>query len=227
MKIELLEKRHIQEATNVIATAFVEKEPLTSYLEVPLSSYKKICKKMVIEAIQQKLSWVATKEDEVVAVILCRKAEKPLLNKQEAIHLCPQVAPIFQLLTELEEQSEEFLQLSKENLIYFDMGACHPNWMGKGIMSAINMLCSHALNLAAENQSNIVTACTNKISTKLWTRQYQAVQLNEIHYDSFSYQETYPFAGIVSSTAAQLLYISTSHILEGLAKQKRRSQVQV
>ncbi|MGQ4288773.1 hypothetical protein ACS4JF_30245 [Bacillus thuringiensis] len=227
MKIELLEQKHIQEATDVIATAFVKNEPLTSYLEVPLHSYKKICEKMVMEAIQQKLSWVATKEDEMVAVILCRKAEKPLLNKQEAIHLCPQVAPIFQLLTELEEQSEEFLQLSKENLIYFDMGACHPNWMGKGIMSAINMLCSHALTLAAEKQSDIVTSCTNKISTKLWTRQYQAVQLNEIHYDSFSYQETYPFAGIVSSTAAQLLYIPTSHILEGLVKQKRRSQVQV
>ncbi|HDR4948853.1 TPA: hypothetical protein QCR51_005473 [Bacillus cereus] len=227
MKIELLEKKHIKDATDVIATAFVENEPLTSYLEVPLPSYKKICEKMVIEAIQQKLSWVATKEDEVVAVILCRKADNPLLNKQEAIHLCPQVAPIFQLLTELEEQSEEFLQLSKENLIYFDMGACHPNWMGKGIISAIHMLCSHALTLAAEKQSNIVTACTNKISTKLWTRQYQAVQLNEIYYDSFSYQETYPFAGMVSSTAAQLLYIPTSHILEGLAKQKRRSQVQV
>ncbi|MFZ7807507.1 hypothetical protein ACO1D2_24535 [Bacillus thuringiensis] len=227
MKIELLEKKHIQEAANVIATAFVENEPLTSYLEVPLSSYKKICKKMVVEAIQQKLSWVAMKEDEMVAVILCRKAEKPLLNKQEAIQLCPQVAPIFQLLTELEEQSVEFLNLSKENLIYFDMGACHPNWMGKGIISAINMLCLHALTLAAENQSHIITACTNKISTKLWTRQYQAVQLNEIHYESFCYQERYPFAGITTSAAAQLLYIPNSRILEGIAKQKRRSQVQI
>ncbi|PEO80824.1 hypothetical protein [Bacillus toyonensis] len=208
MKIELLEKKHIQEATDLIATAFVQNEPLVSYIQVPLFSYKKIC-------------------EEMVAVILCRKAERPLIDKQTAIQICPPVAPILQLLADLEEKSAEFLQLPKGNLIYFDMGACHPKWMGKGITSAINMLISHTLTLMAENQSNIITACTNKISNKLWTRQYQAIQLNEIVYDSFGYQDNYPFAGITSSTAAQLLYMPTTHIIEGLAKQKRRSHTRI
>ncbi|MGG5757909.1 hypothetical protein ACQ3VF_19190 [Bacillus toyonensis] len=227
MKIELLEKKHINEATDLIATAFVQNEPLVSYIQVPLFSYKKICEEMVDRAIQQKMSWIAMKDDEMVAVILCRKAESPLIDKQTAIQICPPVAPILQLLADLEGKSSEFLQLPKENLIYFDMGACHPKWMGKGIMSAINMLISHALTLMAENQSNIITACTNKISNKIWTRQYQAIQLNEIVYDSFCYQDNYPFAGITSSTAAQLLYMPTAHIIEGLAKQKRRSHTRV
>lgn len=118
--------------------------------------------------------------------------------------------PIFQLLDTLETESIEFSHLDKEKLVYLDMGACHPDWMGSGI---ITTLLSHAIQEISKKDFDFIAACTNKISQKILKKLYTTFEMNEIVYSKFLYKENYPFANTTTSLAAQLLYIPQSQFV--------------
>lgn len=210
MNIEILGTQHVKDAAAIITHSFVNYEPLVSNLQIPSTSFNRMCEVMVAEAASQSLSFVAIKNSQMVGAVLVRKANQPLIDKKRAIEICPQMEPIFQLLDKLETDSMEFSYLDKENLVYLDMGGCHPDWMGKGVA---NSLTAHAVQeLALTKKLDMVAACTNKITQGMFTKQYQAFQLNKIVYNEFLYEGAHPFSKLSSSLMAQLLHIPQSHI---------------
>ncbi|MEI4801616.1 MULTISPECIES: hypothetical protein [unclassified Bacillus (in: firmicutes)] len=211
MNIEMLGTQHIKDAAALIAQSFANSEPLVSGLQIPFASFNKMCEEMVSQAASQSMSFVAMENFQMIGVILVRKANQPLIDKEKAAEVCPQIEPIFQLLDALEVNSIEFSQLDKENLVYLDMGACHPEWMGNGVVTT---LLSHVVQeIVLKRNFDMVAACTNKISQQILKKRYTPFQINEIVYGDFLYQGMYPFSNITSTLSAQLLYIPQSQIV--------------
>lgn len=211
MHIEILGTQHIKDAATLIAQSFVNGEPLVSGLQIPFASFNEMCEEMVRQAVSQSMSFVAMENFQVIGVLLVRKVTQPLIDKETATEICPQMDQVFQLLDALEVNSMEFSQLDKENLVYLDMGACHPDRMGSGVVTA---LISHAVQeIALKRNFDIVAACTNKISQQILKKRYKPFQINEIVYSDFLYQGMYPFSHITSSLTAQLLYIPQSQLV--------------
>lgn len=211
MNIEILGTQHIKDAATLIAQSFVNGEPLVNGLQIPFASFNKMCEEMVSQAVFQSMSFVAMENFQMIGVLLVRKANQPLIDKEKVNEICPQMDSIFQLLDTLEVNSIEFSHLHKENLVYLDMGACHPDWMGNGVVTA---LISHAVQeIALKRNFDIVAACTNKISQQILKKRYKPFQINEIVYSDFLYQGMYPFSHITSSLTAQLLYIPQSQLV--------------
>ncbi|MDI6504838.1 hypothetical protein QL993_08485 [Bacillus wiedmannii] len=210
MNIELLDTHHVKDAAHLLAHSFVNNEPLVSSLQIPFAPFHKMCEEMIKQAVSQAMSFVAIDNFQIVGVLLTRKVTQPLIDKDKANELCPQMDPIFQLLDTLETKSIEFSHLDKEKLVYLDMGACHPDWMGSGIVT--NLL-SHAIQEISKKDFDFIAACTNKISQKILKKLFTILEINEIVYSSFPYKETYPFANTTTSLAAQLLYIPQSQFV--------------
>ncbi|MFE9080945.1 hypothetical protein [Bacillus mobilis] len=210
MNIELLDTHHVKDAAHLLAHSFVNNEPLVSSLQIPFAPFHKMCEEMIKQAVPQAMSFVAIDNFQIVGVLLTRKVTQPLIDKDKANELCPQMDPIFQLLDTLETESIEFSHLNKEKLVYLDMGACHPDWMGSGIVTS---LLSHAIQEISKKDFDFIAACTNKISQKILNKLFTTLEMNEIVYSNFSYKETYPFANTTTSLAAQLLYIPQSQFV--------------
>ncbi|MGE6550000.1 hypothetical protein ACQKFK_13455 [Bacillus mycoides] len=210
MNIELLDTHHVKDAAHLIAHSFVNNEPLVSSLQIPFAPFHKMCEKMVKQAVSQSMSFVAIENFQIVGVLLTRKVTQPLIDKDNASELCPQMDPIFLLLDTLETESIEFSHLDKERLIYLDMGACHPDWMGSGVVTT---LISHAIQEISARDFDFIAACTNKISQKILKKLYTTFEINEIVYSNFPYKESYPFANTTTSLTAQLLYIPQSQFV--------------
>ncbi|MFJ8529005.1 hypothetical protein [Bacillus sp. NPDC094106] len=210
MNIETLETPHIKEAASLIAHSFVKSEPLVSGLQIPLTPFQKMCEEMVNQAVSQSMSFVAMKNSQIIGVLLARKVTQPLIDKETATQICPQMDPIFHLLDALETDSIEFSRLDKEKLVYLDMGACHPDWMGNGVVTA---LISHAIQEIAKRDFDLIGACTNRISQQILKKHYIPMEINEIVYSNFPYKGTYPFTNITASLTAQLLYIPQSQLM--------------
>ncbi|MGR9594582.1 hypothetical protein [Bacillus thuringiensis] len=210
MNIELLDTHHVKDAAHLLAHSFVNNEPLVSSLQIPFAPFHKMCEEMIKQAVPQAMSFVAIDNFQIVGVLLTRKVTQPLIDKDKANELCPQMDPIFQLLDTLETESIEFSHLNKEKLVYLDMGACHPDWMGSGIVTS---LLSHAIQEISKKDFDFIAACTNKISQKILNKLFTTLEMNEIVYSNFSYKETYPFANTTASLAAQLLYIPQSQFV--------------
>ncbi|PFJ19174.1 hypothetical protein COD67_05050 [Bacillus cereus] len=210
MNIELLDTHHVKDAAHLIAHSFVNNEPLVSSLQIPFAPFHKMCEEMVKQAVSQSMSFVAMENFQIVGVLLTRKVTQPLIDKDKATELCPQMDPIFQLLDTLETESIAFSHLDKEKLVYLDMGACHPDWMGSGIVTT---LLSHAIQEISKRDFDFIAACTNKISQKILKKLYTTFEINEIVYRNFPYKETYPFANTTTSLTAQLLYIPQSQFV--------------
>ncbi|MFJ8219069.1 hypothetical protein [Bacillus cereus] len=210
MNIELLDTHHVKDAAHLLAHSFVNNEPLVSSLQIPYTPFHKMCEEMIKQAVSQAMSFVAIDNFQIVGVLLTRKVTQPLIDKDKANELCPQMDPIFQLLDTLETESIEFSHLDKEKLVYLDMGACHPDWMGSGIVTS---LLSHAIQEISKKDFDFIAACTNKISQKILNKLFTTLEMNEIVYSNFSYKETYPFANTTTSLAAQLLYIPQSQFV--------------
>ena len=210
MNIETLETLHIKEAASLIAQSFVNSEPLVSGLQIPLTPFQKMCEEMVNQAVSQSMSFVAMENFQIIGVLLARKVTQPLIDKEKATQICPQMDPIFHLLDALETDSIEFSRLDKEKLVYLDMGACHPDWMGNGVVTA---LISHAVQEIAKRDFDLIGACTNSISQQILKKHYIPMEINEIVYSNFPYKETYPFTNITASLTAQLLYIPRSQLM--------------
>ncbi|PEC52533.1 hypothetical protein CON05_25605 [Bacillus cereus] len=210
MNIELLDTHHVKDAAHLLAHSFVNNEPLVSSLQIPFAPFHKMCEEMIKQAVSQAMSFVAIDNFQIIGVLLTRKVTQPLIDKDKANELCPQMDPIFQLLDTLETESIEFSHLDKEKLVYLDMGACHPDWMGSGIVTS---LLSHAIQEISKKDFDFIAACTNKISQKILNKLFTTLEMNEIVYSNFSYKETYPFANTTTSLAAQLLYIPQSQFV--------------
>jgi len=210
MNIELLDTHHVKDAAHLIAHSFVNNEPLVSSLQIPFIPFHKMCEEMVKQAVSQSMSFVAIENFQIVGVLLTRKVTQPLIDKDKASELCPQMDPIFLLLDTLETESIEFSNLDKERLVYLDMGACHPDWMGSGI---ITTLLSHAIQEISKKDFDFIAACTNKISQKILKKLYKTFEINEIVYNKFPYKESLPFANTTTSLTAQLLYIPQSQFV--------------
>lgn len=210
MNIELLDTHHVKDAAHLLAHSFVNNEPLVSSLQIPFAPFHKMCEEMIKQAVPQAMSFVAIDNFQIVGVLLTRKVTQPLIDKDKANELCPQMDPIFQLLDTLETESIEFSHLDKEKLVYLDMGACHPDWMGSGIVTS---LLSHAIQEISKKDFDFIAACTNKISQNILKKLFTTLEINEIVYSSFPYKETYPFANTTTSLAAQLLYIPQSQFV--------------
>lgn len=210
MNIELLDTHHVKDAAHLLAHSFVNNEPLVSSLQIPFAPFHKMCEEMMKQAVSQAMSFVAIDNFQIVGVLLTRKVTQPLIDKDKANELCPQMDPIFQLLDTLETESIEFSHLDKEKLVYLDMGACHPDWMGSGIVTS---LLSHAIQEISKKDFDFIAACTNKISQKILNKLFTTLEINEIAYSNFPYKETYPFANTTTSLAAQLLYIPQSQFV--------------
>ncbi|PGS41716.1 hypothetical protein COC58_12460 [Bacillus cereus] len=210
MNIELLDTHHVKDAAHLLAHSFVNNEPLVSSLQIPYTPFHKMCEEMIKQAVSQAMSFVAIDNFQIVGVLLTRKVTQPLIDKDKANELCPQMDPIFQLLDTLETESIEFSHLDKEKLVYLDMGACHPDWMGSGIVTS---LLSHAIQEISKKDFDFIAACTNKISQNILKKLFTTLKMNEIVYSNFPYKETYPFANTTTSLAAQLLYIPQSQFV--------------
>ncbi|OAK06125.1 hypothetical protein A6280_26570 [Bacillus wiedmannii] len=210
MNIELLDTHHVKDAAHLLAHSFVNNEPLVSSLQIPFAPFHKMCEEMIKQAVSQAMSFVAIDNFQIVGVLLTRKVTQPLIDKDKANELCPQMDPIFQLLDTLETESIGFSHLDKEKLVYLDMGACHPDWMGSGIVTS---LLSHAIQEISKKDFNFIAACTNKISQKILKKLFTTLEMNEIVYSNFPYKETYPFANTTTSLAAHLLYIPQSQFV--------------
>lgn len=210
MNIELLDTHHVKDAAHLLAHSFVNNEPLVSSLQIPFAPFHKMCEEMIKKAVSQAMSFVAIDNFQIVGVLLTRKVTQPLIDKDKANELCPQMDPIFQLLDTLETESIEFSHLDKEKLVYLDMGACHPEWMGSGIVTS---LLSHAIQEISKKDFDFIAACTNKISQNILKKLFTTLEMNEIVYSNFPYKETYPFANTTTSLAAQLLYIPQSQFV--------------
>ena len=141
MNIELLDIHHVKDAAHLLAHSFVNNEPLVSSLQIPFAPFHKMCEEMIKQAVSQAMSFVAIENFQIVGVLLTRKVTQPLIDKDKATELCPQMDPIFQLLDTLETESIEFSHLDKEKLVYLDMGACHPDWMGSGVVTTSSFTC--------------------------------------------------------------------------------------
>lgn len=204
MNIQLLNTHHEKEAAHLIANSFVNNEPLASSLQIPLAPFQKMCEEIIKQAVSESMSFVAIEGSQIVGVLLTRKVAQPLIDKNRAMELCPQMGPIFQLLETLETDSIAFAHLNKEKMVYLDMGACHPEWMGSGV---ITTLISHAIQEISKKDFGFIAACTNKISQKVLKKLYTTFEINEIVYSDFLYKEAYPFANTTTSLTAQLLYI--------------------
>ncbi|MEB9610739.1 hypothetical protein P4J23_11835 [Bacillus cereus] len=210
MNIELLDTHHVKDAAHLLAHSFVNNEPLVSSLQIPFAPFHKMCEEMMKQAVSQAMSFVAIDNFQIVGVLLTKKVTQPLIDTEKAIELCPQMEPIFQLLDTLETESIEFSHLDKEKLVYLDMGACHPDWMGSGIVTT---LLSHAIQEISKRDYDFIAACTNKISQKILKKLFTTYEMNEIVYSNFLYKEAYPFANTTTSLAAQLLYIPQSQFV--------------
>ena len=210
MNIELLDTHHVKDAAHLLAHSFVNNEPLVSSLQIPFAPFHKMCEEMIKQAVSQAMSFVAIDNFQIVGVLLTRKVTQPLIDKDKANELCPQMDPTFQLLDTLETESIEFSHLDKEKLVYLDMGACHPDWMGSGIVTS---LLSHAIQEISKKDFYFIAACTIKISQKILKKLFTTLEMNEIVYSNFPYKETYPFANTTTSLAAQLLYIPQSQFV--------------
>ncbi|PFL07899.1 hypothetical protein [Bacillus thuringiensis] len=210
MNIELLDTHHVKDAAHLLAHSFVNNEPLVSSLQIPFAPFHKMCEEMMKQAVSQAMSFVAIENFQIVGVLLTKKVTQPLIDADKATELCPQMEPIFQLLDTLETESIEFSHLDKEKLVYLDMGACHPDWMGSGIVTT---LLSYAIQEISKKDFDFIAACTNKISQKILKKLCTTYQMNEIVYSNFLYKETYPFANTTTSLTAQLLYIPQSQFV--------------
>lgn len=210
MNIELLDTHHVKDAAHLLAHSFVNNEPLVSSLQIPFAPFHKMCEEMMKQAVSQAMSFVAIENFQIVGVLLTKKVTQPLIDADKAHELCPQMEPIFQLLDTLETESIEFSHLDKEKLVYLDMGACHPDWMGSGIVTT---LLSHAIQEISKSDYDFIAACTNKISQKILKKLCTTYEMNEIVYSNFLYKEAYPFANTTTSLTAQLLYIPQSQFV--------------
>ncbi|WP_459500193.1 hypothetical protein [Bacillus sp. C1] len=210
MNIEILKTHHVKDAASLIAHSFVNSEPLVSGLQIPFTPFHKMCEEMIKQAVSQSMSFVAMENFQMIGVLLVRKVTQPLIDKERAIRICPQMDPIFQLLDALETDSIEFSRLDKEKLVYLDMGACHPDRMGNGVVTA---LISNAMQEIAKRNFDLIAACTNKVSQQILKRKHTPFEINEIVYSNFPYKETYPFINIKTSLTAQLLYIPQSQLI--------------
>jgi hypothetical protein len=200
----LLSTSHAQGAIECIASTFLGGEPMTRALKLKESDFYDFVEIFIHKAISEGLSIVAKDPDtdRIIGCLVCQDFNADLPEGIERVS--ESFAPIFSLLTHLDERYKARYGVNMGDLYHLFMGGVAKKYSGQGIIHQM----THQGEMLARSYGfkAAIGEATGPVSQHVYLNHLGYKEIDAVTYRDFVYQGTYVFKDVTSCTSCKLIY---------------------
>lgn len=201
VKFSILDQDDIDETVQCLADAFSEDDPTTYALNITAAEFKVFSKYICEKVLEHRLSLVA-RDNTNGKLIGCRIVEPIEIKNKDVPHLSEKFLPIFALLKEV--TATQPMVPAYKRVAHFITLAIDKNYRGRNLAKQLLALQLHFLTqLGYEYFCAEFTNPYSYLAIKS-VLDGDILHSHEIEYQTFKYENEYPFAGLKGKVVACL-----------------------
>lgn len=203
IRYEILSAERVDEAAEIVADAFASREPMAAHLKISRHDLKTFIYSLCRGSINQNLSMVAIDAtfDAVIGAVLTHdpRLSPPFSDLPESM------SPIFQLLNEIEHESD----MPDKAYVEQFMLAVNSDYENKGIITEMSKFAR--ANYVKEGYKCSIGTATSPITYHMaekMVQQGEGVFCQTKYYDEFSYKGNRIFQGIDKNLPSHIQWLT-------------------
>ena len=199
--IQTLGREHMQAAANLFIKTFCDSEPITKHLGIEYHEYEPFVLEVIQKAVKDGLSVVAV--DDNHHVVACVIGEDITDRYKPKVSLYPKMEPIFTLIESLSKRFLDGKKFKKGKVAHIWIAMVDKTARGQGLSTKIDLAATG--HCAKKGYDFTYAEFTNDLSENVMHHYPVSKKLNEISYDSFTYEGKTPFKGVKGGAASYIL----------------------